>query len=180
MTLQQAIVLINPAAPFLQPDKHDLIWVDLGCGSGLFTEALARLLPPGSTVYGVDTAPDLRRQTTSNGVHLLPLQADFIKDTLDLPGLDGILMANSLHYVKDKPTLLQKLQSSLHPGSPFLIVEYDTDTPIKNWVPYPLSFLSLTELFTSAGYPRIQKLGQRSSAYGRSNLYAAISFPASH
>jgi ubiquinone/menaquinone biosynthesis C-methylase UbiE len=189
MTIPQALALIQPAAPLLQPGRHPgtstrkgssvpsshpTIWADLGTGSGLFTEALARLLPAGSTIHGIDTAPSLRQQTTLNGVHLIPLQADFIKDTLPLPKLDGILMANSLHYVKDKPTLLKKLQSYLHPASPFLIVEYDTDTPVKTWVPYPLSYLSLTELFSVAGYPRIQKLGQRPSAYGRSNMYAAI------
>jgi len=164
MTIQQAISLISPAA---FPTRQPQYWADLGCGSGLFTTALAQLLPPGSTVYGIDTHPTVRQQTTS----IIPIRADFVKDPLDLPLLDGILMANSLHYVKDKPTLIQKLRSYMHPGSPFLIVEYDTDRPVPIWVPYPISYDSLTRLFKDH---TIQKLGERPSAYGRANIYAVV------
>ncbi len=202
MTLHEAITLIDHPAfrhslafsasalpgpkdspgspvPRSQPSTRPLTWADLGCGSGLFTEALAQLLPTGSTVFGVDTKPTLRQKPTSEpgfpaipgNTTIIPIKADFEKDLLALQDLDGILMANSLHYIKDKPVLLQKLKTYTRPGSPFLIVEYDTDKPVGSWVPYPLSYSSLTKLFTGR---HIEKLGERPSVYGRANIYAAV------
>ncbi|HEY4209254.1 MAG TPA: methyltransferase [Puia sp.] len=171
MTIQEAVDLIAPAASLL-PAGHPAHWADLGCGAGLFTSALARLLPARSTIYGVDTHPTLRQQ--DNPTAIISIRADFIKDPLDLPLLDGILMANSLHYVKDKPALIQKLRTSMHPGAPFILVEYDTDKPVTTWVPYPISYESLKRLFKDHS---IQKIGVRPSAYGRANMYAALSMP---
>lgn len=170
MNIQQALALIGPAASLLPNTDHPQQWADLGCGSGLFTAALTQLLPLNSTVYGVDTKPTL----TTNAYNIIPMKADFVRDELQLHDLDGILMANSLHYVKDKPGFLEKLRTYIRPGAPFLIVEYDTDIAVSTWVPYPLSFTSLTQLFINYGYPQIQKLGQRPSLYGRSNIYAAF------
>lgn len=171
MTIQQALSLISPTAPFLSSGSPRY-WADLGCGSGLFTMALAQLLPTGSTIYGVDTHPTIRRQDKPTSI--IPIQTNFIKDTLGLPPLDGILMANSLHYVEDKPTLLQKLRSYMHPDSPFIIVEYDTDKAVPTWVPYPISYTSLTELFKGQ---KVQKLDERPSVFGRANMYAAFVSP---
>jgi SAM-dependent methyltransferase len=174
MTIQQAIDLIGPASLTSEQPQS---WADLGCGSGIFTTALAHLLSPGSIVYGVDTHPIVQQQdvsapgSTNKPVSIIPVEADFIKDPLDLPALDGILMANSLHYVKDKPALIRKLRPQMRPGGPFLIVEYDTDVPVSTWVPYPIAYHSLARLFSDH---EIQKLGQRPSTYGRSNMYAAL------
>ena len=169
MTLNEALSLINDAVPLLPRSGQAQHWADLGCGAGLFTEALARLLPEASTIHGIDTNPGFRQHTLPNATRLIPLKADFEKDNFPLSDLDGILMANSLHYVKDKSALIKKLRTYMRPDAPFLIVEYDTDQPVPRWVPYPLSFASLTKLF-----PNAQKLGERPSAYGRANIYAAI------
>jgi hypothetical protein len=167
----------NAAAP--------LRWADLGCGSGLFTEALARFLPAGSTIYGLDLRPTLHSGTV-NGVSLVAVKTDFINIPLPLTGLDGILMANSFHYVKDKPAFLRTLTAPLHPdhpasaplspGSPLLIVEYDTDRPVPTWVPWPVSYASLQPLLEKAGWPHVQKLAERPSAFGNGNIYAAFAY----
>ena len=172
MTLSQALTLISPAAGHVTPTGQAApgtpqTWADLGCGSGLFTQALAQILPTGSTIYGIDTNPTLRRQEKPTSI--IPIEGDFITDPLDLPPLDGILMANSLHYVKDKPALIKKLRDLMHPDSLFLIVEYDMDEPVPTWVPYPVSYNALFGLFGN-----IQKLGQRPSVFGRANIYAAL------
>jgi len=169
MNIQQAVDLIKDAAPLLPRPRQAQHWADLGCGAGLFTEALAHLLSEASTIHGVDTNPGFRQQTLPNATRLIPLKADFEKDNLPLSDLDGILMANSLHYIKDKPALIKKLRTYMRPDAPFLIAEYDTDQPVRTWVPYPVSYASLSKLF-----PHVQKLGERPSVYGRANIYAAI------
>lgn len=125
-------------------------WADLGCGDGVFTLLLAELLPPGSDVYAVDrdAAPliALRRKLSQveTAVNVSTLQADFTQP-LDLPLLDGILMANLLHFVRDKEPVLRQLCDLLRPGGRLVIIEYNTQRG-NSAVPYPLdddAFLSL-------------------------------------
>jgi SAM-dependent methyltransferase len=122
-------------------------WADLGAGSGAFTLALADLLPAGSTIAAVDRDAAALRQLESafsrfargRAVPTLTImRADFTKD-LDLGRLDGVVMANSLHFVKDKAAVLARVRAALGDGGRFLLVEYDTDRG-NDWVPYPLSF----------------------------------------
>jgi len=194
MTVQQALTLIgnapiagpapdrsapassadHPSAPDRSSAAAPVTWADLGCGDGLFTRALAHLLPAGSTIYGIDRQPAFQRQTTPEGVTLIPQTLDFVKDPPGHNDLDGILMANSLHYVSDKPALIRRLRTGMRPAAPFLIVEYDTDQPVPTWVPYPLSFDTLDTLFRAEGYTHIQQLGTRPSVYGRADLYAVL------
>lgn len=174
MELNQAIALIS--SPNIVSDKP-LVCADMGCGSGLFTHALASLLCTGSSVYGVDKTTSLENSTTSNQVLIKTIRADFEKDVLPLSNLDGILMANALHYVKDKPAFISKLKKLMKPDAFFLVVEYDTDTPVARWVPYPISYAKLEALFKKAGYTNIQKLGERPSLYGHSNLYSSLILP---
>jgi SAM-dependent methyltransferase len=150
-----------------------LRWADLGCGAGLFTEALAQFLPRGSSIYGVDLRPTLYSEVVG-GVALFPVQADFINIPLPFSDLDGILMANSFHYVEDKPRFLEKIKGYLKPGAPLLFVEYDSDRPVPTWVPWPVSFAGLQPLLKKAGWTSVQKLAERPSVYGHSNLYAAL------
>jgi len=172
MTPAQALALIDnpPIRALTQPTR----WADLGCGSGLFTLTLAGLLQPGSTIYAVDRHPSIEQQLTANQVSIQPQKNDFVKKDLGLRDLDGILMANSFHYVKDKPALLKTLEPLLRPTHFFLIVEYDRTQPVPVWVPYPLGFAALQSLFRDAGYATITRLGQMPSAFGGSNLYGAV------
>lgn len=171
MELSEATSLIQNDH-FAQPGATE--WADLGCGSGLFTYALAQLLDAGSGVYAVDKDP-VRLQSLPNPrrIDIRPFQLDFVAAPLPWHDLDGILMANSLHYVSDKKVLIRQLSHHLKPGVNFLIVEYDTDKPVPQWVPYPVSFRSLRALFARLGFNIVEKLGERPSAYGRANMYAA-------
>ena len=82
---------------------------------------------------------------------------------------DGILMANSLHYIQDQKIFLTRLKATT-----LLLIEYDIDIPVARWVPYPLSYSKAVTLLQSANYPHIQKLGTHPSAFGRAELYAAL------
>lgn len=174
MTLTEAIALIR--TPHITTNRP-LVCADLGCGSGLFTHALASLLHEGSIVYGVDQHPSLKTGVRDNNVHIKILKGDFEKDDLFNEPLDGILMANALHYVQDKKRLFQKLTDRLNPGSFILLVEYDTDQPVKQWVPYPVSYKSLLTLLREEGYANIQKLREHPSVYGNGNIYSSLILP---
>jgi SAM-dependent methyltransferase len=152
MQLRDAIALIGKAP--LDNTKPET-WADLGCGSGLFTRALATLLHPDSTIYAIDKTP----QTLPKPIQFR--QGDFEKDPL--PPVDGILMANALHYVKDKAKLIAKLNAPR-----YILVEYDT-RQANPWVPYPIGKDILEALFKDVIW-----LGDRPSAFGRARMYAAM------
>lgn len=149
-------------------------WADLGCGAGFFTEALASLLPAESMIYAVDkSAPLPQKQVTAGRVAIEPLRADFVRDELPFHDLDGILMANSLHYVKEQLTFLQQARRYLKPDHQILIVEYDIERA-NPWAPYPLGYRLLQTLFTQAGYRAIVKLNERAPVRGFDKMYAAL------
>ena len=171
MELSAAIALISN--DHLWP-QGKAAWADLGCGNGLFAFALASLLAPGSTIYAVDkNVVRLDPSLPIKDVEIKTLKLDFVSAELPLKRLDGILMANSLHYVQDKLALIQKLSDCLQPNGRFLIVEYDTDTPVTHWVPYPVSFHSLQSLFADAGFTNVHRLGEDVWSAGLQIEYAA-------
>ncbi len=167
---QATAMLTHSAFRLQQPGQ----WADLGCGSGTFTLALAGLLLPGSLLYAVDIdAAVLRRLPDEyNQVTIQKHLLDFEAQPLPFTQADGILMANSLHYVKDQYTFIQKAAALLQPGGRFLLIEYDTDKA-NTWVPYPLSFASLVTLFQRAGFA-VKKLREMPSAYNTAKLYSAV------
>lgn len=170
MQLTEAVELIKH--PEIGGDEAQR-WADLGCGSGLFTKALASLLPSASTIYAVDTQPSLSPNVLPDKTRIEVVKADFVNDTLQLPTLDGVLMANSLHYVKDKHSFLSSLMDKLVDEPQFLIVEYDTMNA-NRWVPYPIDFSALKQLFTSKGFTTIEKINERTSIYNQAKMYSAI------
>jgi len=171
MTLQNAIALIqHPGIG----ETANAQWADLGCGAGLFTFALASQLQPGSHVYAVDkSAGALEKHANPHNIGIEFLQMDFIQESLPFQKLDGILMANSFHFVAAKPAFITKLARHLKKSGMFLLVEYDTDKP-NSWVPYPTSSRSLQSLFEDAGYGSFEILGKLPSAYNTAQLYGAM------
>ena len=169
MTVEEAKTLIG-SADYASPIPHS--WADLGCGSGLFSRALAELLPIDSHILCLDKDRQNWDSLNVQRVHLEFRQVNFLQETIPGSGLDGILMANSLHYVSDKRKFIQKLRANLCAKGQFLIVEYDTERS-NPWVPYPISFPKLQELFSSLGFTKIKKIGERRSSYGPNLMYAA-------
>jgi trans-aconitate methyltransferase len=155
--------------------KRPSIWADLGCGNGLFTQALAKMLPAHSTIHAVDVNKTALNKIPDqyNGVKVMKEHCDFINDPLTVPPLDGILMANALHFVKEKKSFIKKIEGLMHSGSQVIIVEYDMTT-CNQWVPYPIPFHELKELFSTVGFDKINQLGSRPSIYHQSLIYAAL------
>jgi SAM-dependent methyltransferase len=153
-------------------------WADLGCGDGTFTLALAHLLAAHSAIHAIDLdASALRRIPSSHKtVRITTHHRDFATQPWPFSDLDGLLMANSLHFVEHQAAFIRACESQMKPRRRFLIVEYDMDKPSR-WVPYPLSRVELAHLFEGAGYPSIRVLRSRPSVYRRASLYAtAIGF----
>ncbi len=118
------------------------IWADFGSGQGAFTLALAELIGQSGTIYSVDKDRGALRRQEQAGKNRFPgltayyIKADFTKP-LDLPLLDGLVIANALHFLQYKDKAIQLLANYLRPGGRFLMVEYNTDRG-NTWVPHPL------------------------------------------
>jgi SAM-dependent methyltransferase len=150
-------------------------WADLGCGSGTFTTALAHYLQPGSVIHAVDKelSADLKIPVPA-GIQVKTQELDFVKEALPFEQLDGIVMANALHYVKEQSAFVERIGRCLRADGKLLLVEYNTDKPVPTWVPYPLSYPSLEKLFKAHGFQHIEMINERPSVYGNANLYTAI------
>lgn len=154
-------------------------WADLGAGTGVFTKALAALLShPESIVFAVDRDVNTLNQLapTNPMATVIKLGLDFVSDELPLHNLDGILMANSLHFVQDKLALIWKLKRMMKPSGVLIIVEYDTSIP-SPWVPYPISFALLKKFMMDNGFASVTRLGDSPSIYHQQGLYAALVTP---
>lgn len=172
MQPSEAITMLEPAGWVSSTPQT---WADLGCGKGIFTVALASLLPTSSTVYAIDRDADNLHFVPAQykGIGIQTIQADFTTN-LSLAPFDGILMANSLHYVRDRNAFGALLCSMLKENGRLLIVEYDTDSA-NRWVPFPVSFVTLEKWASNIGFRNVTRLKERTSIYQRSKMYSAVS-----
>ncbi len=175
MDVRTAASLIRAAVP-----PGAATWADLGAGAGTFTLALATLLGPEGHVYAVDkdasALAELREAVASAtlGARITPLQHDFRK-AHRFPTLDGVVLANSLHFVPpdEQVGVLRRVKGYLRSGGRLVVVDYDGRNA-SAWVPHPISQLRLAELFKAIGVDAPSLAGSRPSRYG-GTLYAAWS-----
>jgi ubiquinone/menaquinone biosynthesis C-methylase UbiE len=154
------------------------VWADFGSGAGAFTLALADLIGPTGIVYSVDKDRGALREQERAMHARFPattvnyFAADFTHK-LDIPPLDGVVMANSLHFLRQKDAMLQLVRSYLKPGGRLLIVEYNADRG-NMWVPYPLSFGTWEVLARKNGFAGTTLLATVPSRFF-GEIYAAVS-----
>ena len=171
MTKEQATRLIDCPAISV---THPTVWADFGAGTGVFTNALSSLLFPGSRIIAVDrNSASLAKINLSPTVMLARNTEDFTRIDLPQHSLDGLLMANALHFVKDKVSFLKRLPAFLSKAATLIIVEYDMNKP-NPWVPYPVSFDTLDKLISSCLGINIQKIAEIPSVYNRGMIYGAF------
>ena len=168
MKVIEATALIR--TPFIEWARPQS-WCDLGSGSGTFTMALAQLLAPGSTIYAVDFDQKALKEIPDqhDRVVIRKIIADLQSSSLDLPSVDGILMANTLHFIQEQLIFVKRLRSV---ADRFLIVEYERPRP-NRWGPYPVGFEKLRQLFAEAGVESVEKLATRPSLFG-GTMYSAF------
>jgi ubiquinone/menaquinone biosynthesis C-methylase UbiE len=172
MELDSAIDLIIKGVNAGGPPQ---VWADLGAGSGLFSRALSAILPPKSIIHAIDknykAGQQIKPETAD--ISIILSEKDFTSPTLQLAPCDGLLMANSLHFVKDKLTFLQQIKRILKPGGCIIIVEYDTDQS-NSWVPWPISCKNLQQFISKSGLGSLQKLAEQPSVYQTGGIYSAL------
>jgi SAM-dependent methyltransferase len=155
-------------------------WADIGAGEGAFTLALADLLGPGAQIVAVDRdAGALRRNAEVVAARfpdtrLTTLVAD-LTGPLELPLLDGLVAANSLHYVPPDRQVeaIRSLAAHLRPGAPLIVVEYDVDRG-NPWVPHPFSSAAWEALAGAAGLADTTLIGRVPSRF-LGAIYSAVS-----
>jgi SAM-dependent methyltransferase len=156
------------------------IWAEFGSGRGAFTLALAELLGSNGVIYSVD------RDAAALNAQNRAIQSRFEGDepamnyrvadysqSLDLPPLDGVLMANSLHFQRDKKPVLKLILDYLSPKGSLILVEYNIQQG-NPWVPYPISYDDWEVLSQKCGFVETRMLGVRPSRSLR-EIYSAVS-----
>ena len=154
-------------------EEDSQFWLDLGAGEGTFTKALAHLLPAGSEILAIDqSSSSLRKIPTHIASTQISTHAgDFTEIPQGLSPVNGIMMANAIHYIREKEAFLSRWIEAPTAKPAFLIIEYDTHRS-NSWVPYPISPQALEDLFASLGYQQFEKLGEIPSLY-HNKIYAA-------
>ncbi|MEO9254994.1 MAG: class I SAM-dependent methyltransferase [Tepidiformaceae bacterium] len=153
-------------------------WADFGAGTGAFTLALADILGPGAEIYAIDmNEPALQTNELSMDARFPATiahyrTADFTRP-LELPPLDGIVMANSLHFQRHQEEVVSLVRGYLAPGGRLLIVEYNIAH--GNFaVPHPVPYSKWQQLASHAGFTHTEELATRPSRFLK-EIYSAVS-----
>jgi ubiquinone/menaquinone biosynthesis C-methylase UbiE len=154
-------------------------WLELGGGDGAFTLALADVLAGTARITGVDrdarALAHAAREATSRfpGTRLDARPGDFT-DLTALPTgpFDGVLAANSLHFVPDRTELLAAIIEVLRPDGRLVVVEYDADRG-NPWVPHPFAFATWVGQATEAGLADVRLLHRVPSRF-LGAIYGAV------
>ena len=154
-------------------------WLELGAGEGAFTLALADLLGTGGSIVAVDrdrralatlaeriaaSFPDVAART---------LTAD-VRDGLPPGPFDGVLAANSLHFLADPVPVLRSAAAALASGGRLVVVEYDADRG-NPWVPHPFSAARFPAIATDAGFAAVRPIGRVPSRF-LGAIWSAVAF----
>jgi len=172
MKTEDAVALIRSSV-----QGHEGTWADLGAGRGTFTRALVELLGADARVFAVDrhteSLVELKTWAKEHAPNVQVVEGDFTDEHVleKLPELDGILLANSLHFVKDAGMVLKRLVRRLKPGGRVVLIEYDR-VSASRWTPYPIQIADLRGLAKTAELPLFTVAESRPSNY-EGTLYAA-------
>ena len=154
-------------------------WLELGAGRGAFTLALADLLGPAADIVAIDRddgdlaalAATMSRRFPETD--LTTVVGDFSRPLPVEAGFDGLLAANSLHFVRDPGAVIHSARPLLRPGARIVVVEYDSDSG-NPWVPYPFSYATWQEIAARAGLLDTRLVGRVPSRF-LGAIYAAAS-----
>ena len=113
---------------------HDARWLDVGCGTGAFSELILRHAAPAS-LTGIDPSPE---QIAFVRKHV-PEHTFQVGDSMALPfgeaAFDVVASALVIHFIPDRAKAFAEMRRVLKPGG--LVGGYTWKrTPAKNHAPY--------------------------------------------
>lgn len=178
------VALLRGAVPIKEGAfEEPRVWADFGAGWGAFTLALADLLGPGAEIHAIDRDESALARNASAlhdrfpDVRATTHVADFTRprelQALDVPPLDGLVLANSLHFQRDPLEVLRLLRGTLRPGGRAAVVEYNIDRG-NPAVPHPVPYDRWQRLASEAGFEHTELLATRPSRFLR-EIYSAVS-----
>jgi ubiquinone/menaquinone biosynthesis C-methylase UbiE len=157
-------------APVVEPD--DLVWADIGAGTGLFTTAICEIVD-NVRVYAVDKSPHaLWSLEARAGTTIHVVEGDFA-GSMEIPQVGAILLANALHYAPDPVAVLSNVSEYLQPGGKLVLIEYETSRA-NRWVPYPIVFESFVGMCDRVSLQEPELVASRPTMYGHEHMYLAL------
>ena len=105
--------------------------IDIGCGGGEVTMAIARMVAPGGTVAGVDTDEvtlGLARQAAAQrGLGNVQFTALDVRDWDEPGGYDAVYARFLLHHVSQPDSLLRRMWAAVAEGGVLIAEDADFD-----------------------------------------------------
>jgi len=144
-------------------------WLELGAGEGAFTLALADLLGPAGRITAMDRDARALGQMLQAvaarfpATQVEPIVGDF-RAALPAGEFDGLLAANSLHFVTDPGAVLREAATRIRPGGRVVVVEYDADRG-NPWVPHSFSSHRFPAIAAAAGLIGAREIGRVPSRF---------------
>lgn len=155
------------------------VWADIGSGTGIFTLVLRELVGSRAEIYSVDkNAGSLEKQRRAFAERYPETRVHFIESDftlpLTLPSLDGIVMANALHFTpfERQEQTLTDICSHLKPNGRFILVEYETNHG-RPWIPYPVEYSAFLNLAEAAGLVEVRRIAL-APGFLSPDMYAAL------
>jgi SAM-dependent methyltransferase len=142
------------------PAERPLVVLDLGCGIGRFTPALAETF--GGPVYGVEPSERMRRQAMEGAGHPRVTYLEGSAEAVPLPdeSCDLVLLFLTLHHWGDQLQGMREVARVLRPGGVVLLrTQFGDQMPDLYWYRYFPSarrvdagmYLSFAEVHSLAG-----------------------------
>ena len=152
-------------------------WLELGAGEGAFTLALADCLGPGGRILATDRherALRVAAAAVARSFPLVELETRAFDHTDGVPPgpFDGVLAANTLHFLAHRDETLRAIRLALVPGGRLVLVEYDADRG-NPWVPHPFSFATWRREAVRAGFGEPRLTGRVPSRF-LGAIYGAV------
>lgn len=121
--------------------------LDIACGTGDFTIEIARKMPAGSHITGVDISENMmeigRRKVAEAGVDAALLQGDCEELTFGDASFDRVTVAFGVRNFDNLQKCLSEMKRILRPGGKLVILELSIPAdPVVRWF-YKLYFLKL-------------------------------------